>query len=134
LHGVCDLVEITRQQATPIEYKLGRYHPGGPADIQLAGQALCLIEAGFVVPHGYIYSAADRRRHEVPMSSDLFDQARHAAEAMRELLGHATLPAARHDRRCDRCSLREDCLPELTQRRSTGVEVFQPSPLGDWRD
>ena len=63
VHGVCDLVEITDTQATPIEYKLGPHRAGSAAEIQLAGQAACLAEAGYTVPTGFIYSATDRRRH-----------------------------------------------------------------------
>jgi CRISPR-associated exonuclease Cas4 len=134
VHGVCDLVEITGTRATPVEYKVGPYRPGGPADVQLAGQAACLAEAGFDVPEGYIYSAADRRRHLIPISDELLDQVRRAADAMRALLAAIALPVARHDRRCRRCSLREDCLPELTEQHSTMIDLFTPRPLGVWRD
>lgn len=134
VHGVCDLVEIIGTQATPVEYKVGPYRPGGPADVQLAGQAACLAEAGFDVPEGYIYSAADRQRHLVPMSDELFGQVRQAADTMRALLTATALPAARHDRRCRRCSLRDDCLPELTEQQNTVIDLFAPRPLGAWRD
>jgi CRISPR-associated exonuclease Cas4 len=49
LHGVCDLVEIQAGHATPVEYKVGPYRPG-PADLQVAGQAVCLAEAGYRCP------------------------------------------------------------------------------------
>ena len=71
LHGICDLVEITGTAAVPVEYKVGPYRPGGPADLQVAGQAICLAEIGYQVPVGYVYSAADRKRHEVPITADL---------------------------------------------------------------
>jgi len=134
VHGMCDLVEITGTRATPVEYKVGPYRPGGPADVQLAGQAICLAEAGFEVPDGYVYSAADRRRHQVLMSEELFEQVRQAADSMRTMLADTILPAAQHDRRCRRCSLRDDCLPELTERKSTTADLFTPRPLGAWRD
>ena len=134
LHGICDLVEINDRTATPVEYKLGPYQPGGPADVQLAGQAACLAEAGFAVPVGYVYSATDHRRHQVVISAALLERMRQAAEAMRALLARHTLPAARNDRRCRRCSLRDDCLPELTHRAATTIELFSARPLGTWRD
>jgi len=52
LRGICDIVEFDGRTATPVEYKIGRYLPGGPAHLQLGGQALCLVEAGFEVPTG----------------------------------------------------------------------------------
>jgi len=135
LRGVCDLVEFTADTAAPVEYKVGRYQPGGPAELQLGGQALCLIEAGFDVPTGYIYSVAERRRYPVPITPDLLDRVARATVAIRDLLAAETLPEARNDTRCRRCSLREDCLPELTDRRRQAVpDLFTPKPLGRWRD
>lgn len=134
LHGVCDLVEFEGRTAVPVEYKVGTYRPSGPADVQLAGQAACLAEAGYDVPIGYVYSAVDRRRHEVPISGALLDRVRRAADAMRVLLGQDRLPPALNDRRCRRCSLRDDCLPELTHRASHNLDLFRPRSLGNWRD
>jgi CRISPR-associated exonuclease Cas4 len=134
LHGICDLVEVRDSTAVPIEYKVGSYRQGGPADVQLAGQAACLAEAGYDVPVGYVYSAVDRRRHEVPISSPLLDRMRRAADAMRVVLGQDRLPPAPNDRRCRRCSLRGDCIPELTYRASHGLDLFRPRSLGAWRD
>jgi CRISPR-associated exonuclease Cas4 len=135
LRGICDVVEFDDRTATPVEYKVGRYQPGGPAELQLGGQALCLLEAGFDVPTGYIYSVAERRRHPVPITTDLLDQVTRAAAAVRALLAAATLPTARNDARCRKCSLRDDCLPELTDgRRRTTPGLLTPRPLGPWHD
>jgi CRISPR-associated exonuclease Cas4 len=134
LHGICDLVEIIGTTAAPVEHKVGPYHPGGPADLQVAGQAICLAEAGYQVPAGYVYSAADRRRHEVPITADLISQALAAADRMRALLADERLPAARNDRRCRRCSLRDDCLPEVTHTPRHPGDLFTARPLGTWRD
>jgi CRISPR-associated exonuclease Cas4 len=134
LHGVCDLVEFSGQTATPVEYKVGPYQPGGPADVQLAGQAACLAEAGFAVPVGYVYSATDRRRHPVVICEALLERMRQAAEVMRALLAEFALPPARNDTRCRRCSLRDDCLPKLTHRAAKTVDLFGARPLGTWRD
>lgn len=134
LHGICDLVEIEDGKATPVEYKVGPYRPG-PADLQVAGQAVCLIEAGFRVPAGYVYSASDRRRHEVEVTDVLIAEMSAAADDMRVLLGDERLPTAHNDRRCRRCSLRDDCLPELTDARAARIpDLFTPRPLGDWRE
>jgi len=128
-------VEFTGGTAAPVEYKVGRYRPGGPAEVQLAGQALCLMEAGFEVPVGYVYSVAEHRRHQVVIDPDLVARAIEAAEAVRRLLADQRLPPARHGTRCRRCSLRDDCLPEVTGGRTRPqVDLFSPRPLGSWRD
>ncbi|MFJ8690743.1 CRISPR-associated protein Cas4 [Micromonospora wenchangensis] len=135
LRGICDVVEFEKNTATPVEYKVGRYKPGGPAELQLGGQALCLLEAGFDVPTGYIYSVAERRRHPIPIDHDLLERVIAATTAVRRLLHTPTLPTARNDARCRRCSLREDCLPELTDgQRQTPPDLLTPRPLGQWRD
>lgn len=134
LRGVCDVVEFRGNRATPIEYKVGRYQPGGPAELQLGGQALCLIEAGFDVPSGDIYSVADRRRYPVTIDVALLDRVIRAADEIRQLLTSSRLPAARNDSRCRRCSLRDDCLPEATDGRLGRIDLFAPRPLGQWHD
>jgi CRISPR-associated exonuclease Cas4 len=134
LRGVCDVVEFVGRVAAPVEYKVGRHVPGGPAELQLGGQALCLLEAGFEVPTGYIYSVAERRRHPVAIDAELLQRVVAAAAAVRQVLSSRTLPAARNDSRCRRCSLRDDCLPELTSRRDgAGPDLFTPRPLGQWQ-
>ncbi|MFV2099255.1 MULTISPECIES: CRISPR-associated protein Cas4 [unclassified Micromonospora] len=135
LRGVCDVVEFTGQVATPVEYKVGRYQAGGPAELQLGGQALCLIGAGFEVPLGYIYSVAERRRHPVTIDDTLIEQVIEAAGAVRRIFGTSKLPLARNDKRCRRCSLRDACLPEATDGHSRPLlDLFTPRPLGTWRD
>lgn len=134
LHGICDLVEITGTTAIPVEYKVGPYRPGGPADLQVAGQAICLAESGYQVPAGYVYSAASRRRHKVPVTADLISQALAAAGRMRTLLQAERMPAARNDNRCRRCSLRDDCLPEITWTTRHDDNLFAAHPAGTWRD
>lgn len=136
LRGVCDIVEIDGDAAVPVEYKVGRHVPGGPAELQVGGQALCLREAGYEVTVGYVYSVAERRRHQVEICEPLLDMVRDVVTAVRRLLTARTLPAARNDARCRRCSLRDDCLPEVTDGRRRGIlpDLLSPRPLGSWRD
>ena len=134
LRGVCDLVEIVGRVAAPVEYKVGRHRPGGPAELQVAGQALCLIEAGFDVPTGFIYSVAEHRRYPVTIDSAILDRVVEATAAIRRLLATQSLPTARNDARCRRCSLRDECLPEVTHGRPAIQDIFVPRPLGQWRD
>lgn len=136
LRGVCDIVEFEGTTATPVEYKVGRHKPGGPAELQLGGQALCIIEAGFEVPTGYIYSVAEHRRHPVAIDADLLSRVVAATQAIREMLVAQTLPLARNDTRCRRCSLRDECLPEVTDGRgwAPSTDLLTPRPLGTWRE
>jgi len=115
LTGVCDVVEIRNDGTiTPVEHKSGGYQPGGPADIQVAGQAICL-EQMFRTPvtAGAIFSAADRRRHEVAITPELRDRVTTTAELVRGILEQDNLPPAVADGRCRRCSMNHTCLPRV---------------------
>jgi CRISPR-associated exonuclease Cas4 len=115
LTGICDVVEIRNDGViTPVEHKSGGYQPGGPADLQLAGQAICLEEM-FRTPvtAGAIFSAADRRRHEVMITQELRGRVIATAERVRDILQGQTLPPAIADRRCRRCSMNHACLPRV---------------------
>lgn len=135
LHGVCDVVEFRGTTALPVEYKVGHDHDTDAAQLQVAAQALCLQEAGFTVPHASIYSVAERRRHRIELTDDLYHKVVAAAEALRDILTSHIVPRARNDTRCRRCSLRDDCMPELTGKQPTApTNLFTPRPLSRWND
>lgn len=115
LAGVCDVVEIYGDGSViPVEHKSGGYHPGGPADVQLAGQAMCLESMFRTHIHvGIIFSSDDRRRHEVAIGPDLRERVFTCAEAVRGVLQQETLPSALSDSRCRRCSMNYACLPKV---------------------
>lgn len=115
LTGVCDVVEIHGDgTVVPVEHKSGGYHSGGPADVQLAGQAMCL-EAMFRtrISSGVIFASADRRRHQVRVGAELRERVAATAGRVRGILGQETLPAALSDRRCRRCSMHHTCMPKV---------------------
>lgn len=131
VHGICDVVQFTPDGPVPIEHKSGGYRPGGPADLQVAAQVLCLREMfDAPVPAGIIFTGRDRRRHDVLVDGPLADRVTATAEHMRSLYTAQTLPAPVNDNRCRRCSLVEGCLPEA----ATTHDLYQPRPAGDWRD
>lgn len=131
LHGVCDVVQFDDQSVpTPVEHKSGAYRRGGPADLQVAAQAVCLQEMfGVTVRSGVVFSGRDRRRHEVVIDDALVTNVLDTTAALRRLLDSGDLPAPVHDRRCVRCSLLPGCLPDAPVGP---VELFAPRPLGDW--
>jgi CRISPR-associated exonuclease Cas4 len=133
VHGVCDVVQFDAQgQPTPVEHKSGGYRPGGPADLQVAAQVLCLREMfGSQVPGGVVFSGRDRRRHLITVDHTLADQVAATAERVRELYEADLLPAPVHDTRCRRCSLRDGCLPDAP---AGPTDLYLPRAGGDWRD
>jgi len=140
LTGVCDVVELHHDgRIVPVEHKSGRYIPGGPADVQIAGQALCL-EAMFRRPvhTGTVYSGANRRRYTVAIDDALRQRVIELADAVRETLLGMSLPAAPADQRCRRCSMRDICMPRLLARTKTFTQaassLFHPHAEADWDD
>lgn len=132
LYGRCDVVEIGDGTAIPVEHKIGRYQPGGPADIQVTAQVLCLREMlDLDVPHGDVFTHADRRRHHVTITDQLIDTVHTIVAQLRAALSSPHLPPPVTDRRrCRRCSLLDDCLPHIVASRP--ADLFTPRPLGDW--
>jgi CRISPR-associated exonuclease Cas4 len=132
LTGVCDVVEIYGDgQIIPVEHKSGHYRAGGPADIQLAGQAICLEQMFRTrIPAGAIYSAASCRRFEVQIGPELRDRVAASAGAVRAILSQDGLPPAVADKRCGRCSMNHVCMPRLLAGRraftSAAAHLFLP--------
>ncbi|MFE2498825.1 CRISPR-associated protein Cas4 [Streptomyces scopuliridis] len=115
LTGICDTVELhTDGRILPIEHKSGRYHPGGPADIQAGAQAICLQEMfQRPVTEAAVYSAADRRRHTITVDDPLRARVQELAETVRTMLTGSSLPPPAADRRCRRCSMATGCMPKV---------------------
>ncbi|WP_026416965.1 CRISPR-associated protein Cas4 [Actinomadura oligospora] len=141
LTGVCDVVELLDDgEVVPVEHKSGSYKPDNPADLQLAGQAMCLEERfGRAVPLGYIYSSADRRRHPVAIDAELRARVIELADAVRAVLTDTVLPGPVADKRCRGCSMNTLCMPRLLAdrklyRRQLDLR-FRPTPESDaWDD
>lgn len=134
LHGVCDTVQFGKDGPIPVEHKSGTYRPGGPADLQVAAQVLCLREMfGAPVPSGMVFSGRDRRRHDVLVDDLLRERVVDIVANVRELLENSEhLPPPVNDKRCRRCSLQPGCLPDAPSRELEGL--FTPRPLGEWDD
>src|SRR6266496_1371618 len=128
LYGICDAVEVSASSVLPIEHKIGPYHPGGPADVQAAAQALSLAEMlNIDVPAACVFSHADRRRHRVAVTLALNSRIEELTAAIRMALETPQLPEAVHGPRCRRCSLRHDCLPNLASAATAASDPFAVS-------
>lgn len=111
LTGRADVVELMDDDVHPVEYKSGTRH-GLAADLQLCAQGMCLEEMLDVhVSCGSVWYGGPRRRVEVPFTTALRDQVKHAVEAIREQLVTGKLPDAVDDERCVECQLFHYCLP-----------------------
>jgi CRISPR-associated exonuclease Cas4 len=115
LIGKGDVVEFLEGVPMPVEYKHGPRRASKHDDLQLAAQAICLEEMfGVPVPRGAIYHHSSRRRREVPITPGLRAAVAEATRQVRAMIQSGRLPVAVNDKRCDKCSLRESCLPSVT--------------------
>ena len=132
LVGRCDIVEFdTDGVAYPVEYKHGRKRAKLHDDLQVAAQAICLEEmTGKTVASGAIYHFSSRRRREVRVSDALRQQVEEAVVAIRSMLKSGLLPPPVNDARCDECSLKDICQPEVMAahklQHSLHSKLFDP--------
>lgn len=119
LTGKADVVEFHRlsgggEQPFPIDYKRGPRKQWDNDDAQLCAQALCLEEMlGREVPAGAVFHAASKRRRDVAFSSELRAMTEKAITDVRGLLASGIVAPAVLQPRCEGCSLKAVCLPEL---------------------
>lgn len=122
LHGYCDVVEFDGDEVRPIEYKSGK-RAVDAAKVQVAAQAMCLEEMLSVsIGAGAIYLVGSNKMVPVEIDGSLRQEVRSLADELRERLEERALPAPANDRRCDGCSLSQNCLPEIvSDRRKVGT-------------
>jgi len=129
LAGKADIVEMRDGEPVPVEYKKGKRRKFDNDDVQLCAQAFCLEEMFQAeVPVGFIYHAASRRRREVIFDWRLRAETERVIEAVRQMLTDKHVPPAELKPRCDGCSLRSTCMPELAGgAAAAGYERYRRS-------
>lgn len=117
LIGKCDVVEFWADGTIyPVEYKHGKRRQHDNDDLQLAAQALCLEEMFHrPVRVGAIFHAGSKRRRQVDFTPDLKARVLATLADIRSMLSAGARPPPVNDRRCPECSMRDTCMPGLTQ-------------------
>lgn len=124
LIGKADLIEESNTQWYPIEYKRGSKGEWDNDELQVCAQALCLEEmTGQSVSQGYIYYAQSHQRQPVEISTQLRQQAIATIEAVSTLMQTGKMPPAVYSKRCQGCSLYQQCLPQAAAKVSRYQEV-----------
>ena len=118
LIGKADVVEFHRidkltWQPFPVEYKRGKPKPDHSDKIQLCAQAICLEEMlNMEVPKGALFYGKTRRRLDVVFDEFLCKETETTAKNVRELIASGITPPPVYAKRCESCSLINECLPE----------------------
>lgn len=128
LFGVTDVIrweEAPDAPVVPVEYKRGRPKAGDCDRVQLCAQALCLEEMlGRTLDFGELFYGRTRRRVRVDFTPALRRTTAEAADRFHALVRSGRTPRAEPGPKCDRCSLRELCLPRLGRRIPSARREF----------
>lgn len=124
LYGVADIVEYRDGDigfVTPVEYKVGRPKVEDWDRLQVAAQALCLEEMeGVEITRGAIFYGETRRREQVDITDELRNRVEQLSEAMHTLFFRESTPKPSYSAKCRRCSLLDDCAPQLSSVSVSG--------------
>ncbi|MDP8255326.1 MAG: CRISPR-associated protein Cas4 [Candidatus Alcyoniella australis] len=119
--GVADVVELVFEEAAgvwrpfPVEHKHGAKGRRLADRVQLCAQAMALEEMlGVDVPRGAVFYRSSNRRVVVECDALLREKTFAAAKRYWQLVDQRLTPRASYAKKCDNCSLREVCLPEIT--------------------
>ncbi|HBI41404.1 MAG TPA: CRISPR-associated protein Cas4 [Planctomycetales bacterium] len=106
--------------AFPVEYKRGKPKAHDADRVQLCAQGLCLEEMfGARVEAGALFYGRTRRRTDVAFDEGLRELTRETAGRLHELLRSGRTPAAVYEKKkCERCSLKNLCLPRMPAGRA----------------
>ena len=136
LTGVADMVEFRRQESAldesglivaaqlpgrggywrpfPVEYKRGAPKSHHADEVQLCAQALCLEEMlGVAIVAGALFYGETRRRTDVSFDSELRNLTENVAERVHALMRSCLTPQPSFGKRCNACSIVEECRPKL---------------------
>lgn len=140
LIGKADVVELHPEPSGtprphPVEYKRGRPKKHSADTVQLCAQALCLEEmTDTPVPNGSIFYGQTRHRLEVSIDDALRARTLEILAAVRDMLDRGHTPRARREKKCDRCSMLNLCLPGGTGPDRSASMYLARSIAGTLRD
>ena len=124
LIGKSDLIESAEGKLYPVEYKRGKKGEWDNDELQVCAQALCLEEmTGQTITQGYVYYAQSHQRQLVEISAQLRQSAIATIKTLQILLQTGKMPPAVYGKRCQGCSLKEQCLPQVAQKMMRYQEV-----------
>lgn len=112
--GKTDAVEFYKDgKVIPVEYKHGLPKAETEDEIQLCAQAICLEEMlGIKIEEGAIFYFKVKKRFPVKITDKLRLETIEIANGFHELIESKITPKAEYLKRCEACSLVENCFPE----------------------
>lgn len=135
IYGFCDAVEFRRDEqgvpisgysglykAQPVEYKHGHFKKDQSDQLQLLAEAVCLEEMLVTkIDSGYLYFNETHQRQQITFDPSLRLLLQQVVGEMHQLWQRHYTPRAHPSKKCQRCSLKEICLPELAEQEQVSA-------------
>lgn len=132
ISGICDVVEFIRDDSgvmvpkyqdrflvNPVEYKRGKQKPDLSDELQLTAQAFCLNEMlAAEIDKGALFYFETRNRITVEITEEKFEELREVTTEMHDYWRRRWTPTVKITKKCERCSLKDVCLPVLSKKES----------------
>ena len=127
MSGEADVVEFHKNGSiVPVEYKRGKPKLHRADEVQLCAQALCLEEMlNVTIPCGWLFYGETRRRTPVAFDEELRAVTIRAIERLHELIASRVTPIAVREKKCDKCSLIEICMPDAMRFKRGAAAWFR---------
>lgn len=137
ISGTCDIVEFHRDEngvflperkekytLFPVEYKRGKPKLSDEDRMQLTAQVMCLEEM-FVtdIPEAYLYYGEIRRREKVVITEEMKAECAALLQEMHGYFARGYTPKVKKTKKCEACSLKEQCLPALENKQKVSRYV-----------
>ena len=104
---------------TPVEYKRGRPKANDCDRVQLCAQAMALEEMlGVAIARGDLFYGSQQRRTSVTFDDALRQKTVDTAARLHDLIRSQQTPITMKQKKCDKCSLLNVCLPPAAQQPS----------------
>ncbi len=126
MSGEADVVEFYKNgSVVPVEYKRGKPKLHRADEVQLCAQALCLEEMlNVTIPSGCLFYGETRRRTTVAFDQELRALTIRSIARLHELIASRSTPLAVREKKCDKCSLIELCMPNAMRFKKGAAAWF----------
>jgi CRISPR-associated exonuclease Cas4 len=125
--GKCDCLEAIKSengcyipnvefpvQLYPVEFKHGKVRTEEEYEIQLCAQAMCLEEMyDTQISEGALFYISSHRRVVIALNEKLREKVKDIIAKLEHIRRQFVIPAAEYGPKCERCSIREYCMPQI---------------------
>lgn len=135
ISGICDVVEFIRDpggvyipkyqdtfRINPVEYKRGKKKPDLSDEMQVIAQSACLNEMlATDIEKAELFYFETRNRESIAVTPEKIQQLKEITKEMHEYWSKRWTPVVKIAPKCQRCSLKNICLPVLSKKESVAA-------------